>query len=104
MWAYSDCGELDLGFIPGKNHAPPSPSPWEPPRWAEPIATPALLSRASRQGVYAGSGERRANLGTGNKGSRWHKDEMQHSRRSRVGRVWVEGADGVCLLLAGTIL
>ena len=25
MWAYSDCGELDLGFIPGKNHAPPLP-------------------------------------------------------------------------------
>jgi len=48
MWADSDCGELDLGLIPGKNHAPPSPSPWEPPRWAEPIASPAFLSRASR--------------------------------------------------------
>jgi hypothetical protein len=48
MWAYSDCGELDLGFIPGKNHAPPSSSPWEPPRWAEPTPSPAVLSRASR--------------------------------------------------------
>ena len=48
MWAYSDCSELGLGFIPGKNHAPPSPSPWEPPRWAEPIVSPAVLSRASQ--------------------------------------------------------
>ena len=47
MWAYSDYGELDLGLIPGKNHAPPSPSPWEPPRWAEPTASPAVLSRAT---------------------------------------------------------
>ena len=48
MWADSDCGELGLGFIPGKNHAPPSPSPWEPPRWAQPTASPAVLSRASQ--------------------------------------------------------
>jgi len=47
MWAYSDCRELDLGFIPGKNHAPPSPSPWEPPRWEEATPGPAVLSRAS---------------------------------------------------------
>ena len=25
MWANSDCDEFDLGFIPGKNHAPPLP-------------------------------------------------------------------------------
>jgi len=48
MGTYSDCGELDLGIIPGKKHAPPSPSPWEPPRWAEPTAIPAVLSSASR--------------------------------------------------------
>ena len=53
MWAYSDCRELGLGFIPGKNHAPPSPSPWEPPRWAEPTASLAVLSRASRLFVFA---------------------------------------------------
>jgi len=48
MWADSDCGELDLGIIPGKKHAPPSPSPWEPPRWAQPTPSPAVLSIASR--------------------------------------------------------
>jgi len=60
MWANSDCGYLNLGFIPGKNHAPPSPFPWEPPRWAEPTASLPVLSRASRQGAYEPPGKGRA--------------------------------------------
>jgi hypothetical protein len=48
MWACFEYRELDLGFIPGKNHVPPSRSPWEPPRWAQPTASAGVLSRTSR--------------------------------------------------------
>jgi hypothetical protein len=33
---------------------PPCPSPWEPPRWAEPIATPRVLSRPEGVSGFVG--------------------------------------------------
>ncbi len=54
MCADSDRGELDLGFIPGTDHGIPRRYPWEPPRWAEPIASPRVLSRLEGLSGFVG--------------------------------------------------
>ena len=79
MWAYFEYRELDLGFIPGKYHAPPSISvgtaevggAYRKPR-SSVKSQSALLTfrtgqlavsmgdRPGRQGVYTASGECRA--------------------------------------------
>jgi len=108
MWADSDCGGLDLGFIPGKNHAPPSPSPWEPPRCAEPTVSPAVLSRA-RQGAYAASGRGRASATSngGAWGRSWREGFAQSSDGEfepclarQYGRIWALGGESVARVRA----